>query len=456
VSTDFKLPELGEQIEYGDVVNILVAEGDTLEDGQNVLELETDKAVVEVPISQSGQVTKVHVSKGDRVNIGDVILTLEKGAGEASAAPPSETAKPKEPAVSSPPPAEPEGGKSQTAPATSEPAHDASSSSQPHSPSAATATPRGPAAVASNGKPGPAPAGPATRRLARQLGVDLHAVKGSGRGGRITAEDVQAFVRDSMTSPGAGRPESAAGAAPPLPDFSEWGEIERQRLTGIRRKTAENMAVAWQTVPHVTQFDVADITDIEAARKSYEARRKGDAEAKLTVTVLAMKACVAVLKEMPQFNSSLDTAADELILKRYFHIGIAVDTEHGLLVPVVRDVDQKPIPKIATELQDIASRARDRKVGLEEMQGGTFTITNLGGVGGVGFTPIVNYPQVAILGIARARQEYVVVDGEPAIRLMMPLSLSYDHRAIDGADGARFLRRVAALLSDPFELMLGI
>ena len=312
-----------------------------------------------------------------------------------------------------------------------------------------------PAAAPSNGdRAPPAPAGPATRRLARQLGVDLHAVSGSGRGGRITGEDVQEFVRGVLS----GTSQAGGGAVePPLPDFSKWGEIERQPLSGIRRKTAENMAVAWQTIPHVTQFDSADITQLEAARKAYQSRAQSDTGAgKVTVTVLAIKACLVALREMPQFNSSLDLRASELIIKKHYDIGMAVDTEHGLLVPVVRDVDKKTISEIANELQDLATRARARKVGIDEMQGGTFTITNLGGIGGTGFTPIVNYPQVAILGMARAKQEYVVVDGQPEVRLLLPLSLSYDHRVVDGANGARFLRRIATLLSEPFQLLLGL
>ena len=445
MSIEVNLPELGENVEHGDVVNVLISEGDTVTKGQNLLELETDKAVVEVPSTVAGQVVSVLVKKGDRVKIGDPIVTVEAAAGAPAASAASSAPKPEPaPEVSPPPP----------------PPAAASADEAPEAPrvlptAAASAAPVRAAAAPTNGhRAPPAPAGPSTRRMARKLGVDLHQVSGSGRGGRITSEDVEAFVRGRSTL-GSPAPSSAS-QEPPLPDFAQWGAIERQKLSGIRRKTAENMGVAWQVIPHVTQFDTADITDLEAARRDYQAGRKDDKPGKVTVTILAMKACLAALKAMPQFNSSLDLANDELILKHHYHIGVAVDTEHGLLVPVVRDVERKTIPEIAAELHDLAVRARERKVAIEEMLGGTFTISNLGGIGGTGFTPIVSYPQVAILGIARARQEQVVIDGKPEIRLMMPVSLSYDHRVIDGADGARFLSRIVKMLADPFELLLGL
>lgn len=241
-------------------------------------------------------------------------------------------------------------------------------------------------------------------------------------------------------------------AAPPLPDFSQWGPAERMPMSGIRRKTAENMSLAWHVAPHVAQFDVADITELEAARKQFVSRRP--AAPKVTVTALAMKAAVAALKAYPQFNASLDAPAGIVILKKYYHIGVAVDTPHGLLVPVIRDVERKSVLELAAELAETAERARERKIGLDEMRGGTFTITNLGGIGGTNFAPIVNYPEVAILGMARSRLEPAVVEGEIKIRLHLPLSLSYDHRAIDGADGARFLRMICETLGDPMRLLL--
>ncbi|MCZ6795820.1 MAG: dihydrolipoamide acetyltransferase family protein, partial [Planctomycetota bacterium] len=297
----------------------------------------------------------------------------------------------------------------------------------------------------------PAPAALATRRLARQLGVDLHGIRGSGPAGRITQEDVKAHVKQRLRGDGAAPAPSAE--APPLPDFSEWGEIERQPLKGIRRATAQQMSLAWHVVPHVNQFDEADITELEAARRRYDGARPEGAP-KVTVTALMLKAVVAALKTFPQFNSSLDTAAGELVFKRYYHIGVAVDTEHGLIVPVIRDADRKPVVELARELGDLADRARRRKLELSEMKGGTFTVTNLGGIGGTAFTPIVNYPEVAILGMARSREVPVVRDGNVVTRRVLPLCLSYDHRVIDGADGARFVRHLVRLLEEPFHFIL--
>ncbi len=437
MTVEFKLPDLGEGITKADVVNVLVAEGHVIQPNQNVVELETDKAVVEVPCPIGGRVVKVHVAIGDKVPVGATILTLEKGeqAPARKEAPPEAEKKaeaPREEEQPAPPEAE---AAPQPAPKQEAPVEEA---------------PRAPR-VEPEAKRRPAPAGPATRRFARQLGVDLYQVSGSGPGGRITQEDVQAFVKKSLQAAmvtGGGRAE-----APPLPDFSQWGPVDRQPLSGIRRKTAENMSLAWHMAPQVTQYDLADITELEAARKRY-VQNHADAPGKITVTVLAIKAALAALRAFPQFNSSLDAGAGLLIYKKYFNIGIAVDTEHGLLVPVIKEADRKSVVQLAVEMEELAGKARQRKLSLDQMQGGTFTITNLGGIGGTAFSPIVNYPEVAILGIARGRQEYVLHGGEPKFRLMLPLSLSYDHRVIDGADGARFLRRICEALSDPMQLLL--
>jgi pyruvate dehydrogenase E2 component (dihydrolipoamide acetyltransferase) len=291
------------------------------------------------------------------------------------------------------------------------------------------------------------PAGPATRRLARELGIDLARVSGSGRNGRVTEDDVKAFVRQIAAGGGA----AAAGpvAAPALPNFAQWGQVETQSLVGIRKATARQMALAWSLIPHVTQNDQADITDLDAFRKQHS---QGDV--KLTVTAFALKAAALALKKFPQFNASLDAAGNQLILKKYFHIGVAVDTPKGLVVPVLRDVDQKGVIELAKELNAVADRARQGKLAGEEMQGGCFTITNLGGIGGTAFTPIVNWPEVAILGLSRSRLQPAVRDGQCVPRLMLPLSLSYDHRVIDGADGARFTRFVADLLENPVLMLL--
>jgi pyruvate dehydrogenase E2 component (dihydrolipoamide acetyltransferase) len=281
--------------------------------------------------------------------------------------------------------------------------------------------------------------------------VDLSQVRGTGAGGRITREDVKAHVQGALeTEPASGRPPAPSD----LPDFAKWGEIERQPLRSVRRKIAENLVAAWTQVPHVTQFDAADATDLEAFRQ----RHKTEAESwggRLTPTVLLLKAVVNALKAFPQFNASLDAAAGELVLKRYYHIGIAVDTERGLLVPVIRDVDRKDIFELAVELNEMAERTRTGKVDLQELQGGSFTVTNLGSISGTAFTPIVNHPEVAILGIAQSRQEPVIRDGRVEPRLMMPLCLSYDHRVIDGADGARFTKHLVESLENPERMLLG-
>ncbi|MBN1489546.1 MAG: 2-oxo acid dehydrogenase subunit E2 [Phycisphaerae bacterium] len=456
MAIEFKLPDLGENIEAGDVVNVLVAEGDTIEAGQNVLEIETDKAVVELPCPHAGRVAKIHIKVGDRVPVGAAVLTIDKAGG--AAAPAAAAAPAVAEAEAEEAPEKPE-SPTQATPARkppTAPAKPAAAEASSPVPTVERATRAAPGAVAA--------ASPAVRRLARELGVDLHQVEGTAPGNRITADDVKRFIRESLSA--APAPSVAAPGIPALPDFTKWGPVERRPLRGIRRKAAENLSIAWQVAPHVTQFDLADITELEAARKQYvankramaakakDAGRESAAVPPLTMTVLVMKAVVKVLQQYPQFNASLDFAAGELIIKQYYHLGVAVDTEQGLIVPVVRDVDQKDILQIAAEVNELAERARARKIDLEELRGGTFTISNLGGLGGTGFTPILNYPEVAILGIARSRQEQVVIDGQPRVRTILPLCLSYDHRVIDGADGVRFLSDVAALLADPFAMFL--
>ena len=416
MATEFKLPDLGEGVEAGDVVSVLVAEGDTIEIDQSVVELETDKALVEVPSSVAGTITKIHISAGDRVPVGSLLISVEEGEQQADP----------EPEAEAPVPA-PEEKPEPTA----------------RAPEPTPSAPRPPAPT-SNGDP--IPAAPSTRRLARELGVDLTQVAGSGPGGRISQDDVKAAVRDRQT----GGPAPTAPVE--LPDFSRWGNIERQPLSKVRQIIAKNMSHAWQQVAHVTQFDRADVTDLEAFRQ----RNKEKAEAlgaKLTPTVLALKAIITALKTFPQFNASLDAGSNEIILKHYYNLGIAVDTERGLLVPVIKDVDRKDILELALELGDISNRARTSKIGLDELQGGTFTVTNLGSLGVGEFTPIVNHPEVAILGFGRAREEATVREGRIEPRLIMPLALSYDHRVIDGADGARFMRKIVDALENP-ELML--
>lgn len=422
----FALPELGESIESGDVVQVLVAVGDQIAAEQSVVELETDKAVVEVPSPVSGSVTAIHVAPGDKAAVGQLIVTLETGAATAT----NDT----QLGADLPPKSEPEHA---AAPAVVETAVAAPASAPP------------PAQESRSG----APAAPSVRRLAREIGVDIQKVPGSGPGGRVSAEDVKRYARTRPLDEPSATPAPTAPTAVPLPDFSRWGEIERRPMSNVRRLTADQMARTWATVPQVTQYDQADITELENLRQQYASKAVA-AGGRLTITAIALKVVAAALKRFPQFNASVDMATHEVIFKYYHHVGVAVDTDRGLLVPVIRDVDSKNIIALAVELTQLAERARTRKTSLEEMQGGTFTVTNLGGIGGTGFSPILNAPEVAILGMARGRMEAVYTDGQFVPRLMLPLSLSYDHRLIDGADGARFLRWVAEALAQPFLLSL--
>jgi pyruvate dehydrogenase E2 component (dihydrolipoyllysine-residue acetyltransferase) len=454
MSIEFKLPELGENIEEAEVAEILVKEGDEISAEQSVMELETEKAVVELPCPHAGRITKIHVSDGDEIKVGTLLLTIDEadvsGDGEAkeakapagggeeakqqrmtakTAAPPEEPAKTeerKEPAKA--PPAKRE--KPPTVPAVAQTAE------SPNEEEVETPPP---------------PAGPATRHMARKLGVDLYQVRGTGSGGRITQEDVEAYVHDRLAAASQGFSE-IPGKSAALPDFTKFGPVERQRESKLYRTAAEQLSTSWQTIPHVTQHDLADVTEMEAARKRF-LETAGKTGPKITFTAIAVKACASLMLEMPRFNSSLDAAAGELVLKQYCHIGVAVDTEHGLVVPVIRDADRKTIHDIAGELTDLAGKARERKLGPEQMQGGNFTITNLGGIGGTAFTPIINFPEVAILGMSRTRTELRMIDGELQERLLLPLSLSYDHRVINGADAARFIVRLSSLLSQPFGLL---
>ncbi len=436
---DFKLPDLGENIESGEVINVLVSEGDALAEDQPVIELETDKAVIEVPSTVSGTVSKVLVAEGDRAQVGQVILMVEEigeDGGEAAAAgdPPAaadqeiQEAAPPADGAAAPPPAE----------STPDPGVEVSADGG----GASEASP--PAAE----PPRLIPAAPSVRRLAREIGVDIAGAQGTGPGGRIRDEDVKALSRRLHETRASG-----AGSAPetPLPDFSRWGEIEVEPFSNVRRITAQRMAAAWSAIPHVTQFDQADITALEAWRKGY-APQVEKAGAKLTPTAVLLKVSASALRAFPTFNASIDMAGEQIVFKNYVHIGVAVDTPRGLLVPVIRDVDQKSVTEISLELGEMAERTRTGKVAVADLEGGTFTVSNLGGLGGTAFTPIVNSPEAAILGAARSRTEPVYVDGDLQPRLILPLSLSYDHRLIDGADGVRFLRHLCQGLENPFFL----
>lgn len=438
MADEVKLPALGENVPGGDIVDIKVAVGDTISQGQELIEVEAEKSTVPVPSPVAGKVTKVLVKKGQKITTGQGIVVVESTNGQAAPPPADATTQPHTPEVpvGEPPlirqDAQATAKLKQEPPVEAKPARAATPSRPQPSPTPPVA------------EGDVVPAGPATRRVAREWGINLHAVPGSGPKGRVTQDDLRSYVRDLAAGGGGGRLQ-----APPLPDFQKWGSVERKPFESIRKKTAEAVTLSWTTIPAVTQHDLADVTDIEAFRKQQES--KGP---KLTVTAFVLKACAILLKQLPQFNASLDLPGGQLILKRYYHLGVAVDTEHGLVVPVLRDVDHKSVHDIGREMTDLAERARQRKLKVEEMQGATFTISNLGGIGGTGFSPIVNWPQVAILGLSRARMQAAYIGGQFVPRLMLPLSLSYDHRVIDGADAARFARRLAELLENPLVMLL--
>lgn len=455
MTTEFRLPELGENIDSGVVVKVLVSVGDKITRDQSALELETDKAVIEVPSPVTGTVKEIHVKEGDKATVGQLLFTIETdgekpettGQRMKEAAPreaveqrvwcPETTPAPPvvtlgEPPAAMPPSAPREG--------------------RPRSGPEFTVIPLVPRTEA------PAPtrsevalAAPSVRRLARELGVDINEVTGSGPAGQVTVEDVKAYVRHVLSGAGGRHAGRAVGA--PVPDFTRWGDVERKPMSSVRRKTAEHMIEAWTTVPQVTHYDRADITTLEALRQQY-AKKAEAVGGKLTVTVLLLKVVASALKIFPQFNASLDLAKEEIVYKKYYHLGVAVDTDRGLLVPVIRDVDKKNILQLSAELTQVAEKARNKKLAPDDMQGSTFTITNLGGIGGTSFSPIVHVPEVAILGVSRARLEPSFIQGHVQPRLMLPLSLSYDHRVIDGADAARFLRWVVEALEQPFLLLL--
>ena len=454
--TEFRLPELGENIEAGDLVKVLVSVGDTINQDQPILELETDKATVEVPSPFRGRIKAIHVKEGQKIKVGQLILTVDDGTQGLTVAK-EEEKKPEAPKAASaaPAPVPAEVGEADVMPPVSVPAPGAAGVEEARTPEELfdlEASDAERQLAAERAQPRPlAPAAPSIRRLARELGVDINRVSGTGPGGRISEADVKAHAKRLISEPVA---RAGAGVATvPLPDFTRWGEVERKTMSNVRRKTAEHMSYAWSTVPQVTQYDKADVTTLEDLRKRYGKMAEG-AGAKLTVTAVALKVAASALKVFPQFAASVDVARNEIVYKKYFHIGVAVDTDRGLLVPVIRDVDKKNIVELSVELARAAEKARSRKLVAEDMEGGVFTITNLGGIGGTAFSPIVNAPEVAILGISRASLEPVLVNGGFQSRLILPLSLSYDHRLIDGADAARFLRWVAEALEQPFLLPL--
>jgi pyruvate dehydrogenase E2 component (dihydrolipoamide acetyltransferase) len=429
MSRAFRLPDLGEGVHEGEVLAVHVSAGQEVKEGDTILEVETDKAAVEIPSPFTGTVADIRVKPGDTVKVGDIMMTFSNAEeAEAADAPTAEAAQTDSAEIVEAPPA-----------------------------------------VETGKRTGPVPASPATRRLARELSVDLHRVTPTGPGGVVSADDVRAFAEkgpDVAGAPAAAEMPSEAQTAdmlspsPTLPDFSRWGPIERVPFRSIRRATAKQMVTAWSQIPHVASQDAVDITKLEAFRRKH----KADIEAeggRLTMTVFAIKAVATALKMYPQFNATLDVAAGEIVYKKYFHIGVAVNTENGLIVPVIRDVDRKSIKELAIELHDLVERTRSRKVALDELQGGTFTITNAGAMGGGYFAPIINFPEVAIMGMGQGRLQPAVVDkggGEHEIapRLIMPVVLCIDHRVLDGADAIKFLKTVIEALEDPDELLISM
>lgn len=409
---DIRLPRLGEGAESGTVVNVFVKEGDAVTKDQTILELENEKAVAPIPSPEAGTVTKVYVKVGDKISVGQAILSLS-GGGPAPAVPASEA--PKAAPAAEAPKAAPTKEAKDTAPA---------GEAQPQAPRREV--------------PGiPPPASPSVRRVAKELGIDLTQIRGSEHGGRIVMADLRAYVErlQRLTlQPREAAPEIKK-ALPESVDFSKWGSVTTKPLSPLRQKIGEKMKESWTTIPHVTQFDEADITALMALRKKYAPKyeKKG---ANLTLTSFILKAVVAALKKYPIVNSSLDEKTHEIVFKEYYHLGVAVDTEQGLIVPVLRDVDKKKMLELSLELAQLAEKTRQRKVSLEELKGGTFTVSNLGGIGGGHFTPIINKPEVAILGVGRGKNN------------RLPLALSYDHRVVDGADGARFIRAVVEALEN--------
>lgn len=426
---EFKIPEVGENITSGNVVSVAVSVGDSVSKDQDLFELETDKASVPVPSPCDGVIKEILINEGEEVNIGQVAFKIEESNGavatEAVKETPAEAAQPAPAATPQPAPA--------PQPQKSEP-----SLLNKIASGVSAFIPKPNEAIPAQDN---VPAAPSVRRLARELGVEVSLVPGTGPGGRISKDDVKAFTKQIVLS------KAAAPAAPskPLPDFSKFGSVRREKMKKIRQVTKDHMAWCWSQVVHVTQFDKADITELEQRRKAMSTP-----ELKLTVTPFLIKAVAEALKEFPQFNASIDPESNEIIFKNYVNIGVAVDTEHGLLVPVLKDADKKDMMDMAHELIETAARARDKKIGLDELQGGSMTITNLGGIGGHAFTPIVNWPEVCILGVSRGGFEpvYDKKEGNFVPRFKLPLCLSYDHRLIDGADAARFLRWICEKLEN--------
>lgn len=485
MTIEYKLPDLGEDIETGDVIGVYVSAGDKVAKDQPLLELETDKAAIEIPSPSDGIIKEVHISEGESIKVGQLLVTIDDGKGngkDTEAKEEKKAAKTKtyeesveeeaKQEVEEEMSADPEPENNKESESEHETVENEEQQTQPEEAAEDTAQYKEPETeetkeIKEQEQPQEAqskednnhivPASPTVRRLAREMGVDIDKVKGSGPGGRITKEDVQNYKPDQGKKTAEKKVETKAPQdhkqkTSGKKDSDKWGAIERSPMSKVRTLTAQRLTEAW-TAPHVTQFDKADITDLEKLRKEFgpEVEKKGG---KLTMTSIILKVIASALKSFPQFNASIDMENGEIIYKNYINIGVAVDTDRGLLVPVIKDAEAKNITELSVELSQLSEKARNKKISVDELQGGTFTISNLGGIGGTYFSPVVNAPEVAILGISRSAIEPVYKDGGFLPRLMLPLSLSYDHRLIDGADGIRFLRWVVEALEEPFKLPL--
>ena len=449
MATEVKLPELAEGIEKGEVVALMVKEGDTVTADTPLIEVESDKATLPVPAGVAGTVTKVLVTQGQKIAVGETFVHIEEGGSAAPAGKSEEKAearsangkKAKKVAAEDKPELDTTEGDDNKA----EVARAVEHAEEPAAPNGQRPVP-----ASHNRQPGePIPAGPTVRRIARELGLDLGIVQGSGRNGRISVEDLDPYIKGYVAKRGGAVATGGVAVAPiELPDFSKFGPIRKEKADSLRRKIADKMQQSWSSVPHVHQFADADITDLLGLMKRYKDKVKEQGGA-LTFTVFAIKAVALALKEYPQFNTSYDTASQELIYKDYIHIGVAVDTPGGLIVPVIRDVDKKSLLDLSKELSELAEKTRNRKTSIDDLRGGTFTVSNLGGIGGSHFTPIINTPEVAILGIGRASKKPVYdKNGNLQPRDICPVCIAYDHRVIDGADGARFTTRVVEILEN--------
>ena len=434
MATELKLPDLGEGIADADVLSVLVSAGQAVAKDDPIIEIESDKATLEVPAELAGTVTQILVSAGDTLQVGQAILELDESDSAADGRPKATSRPAATNATETPAPA--------PVPTPAPPAP----TPTPAAPTRVTPPPPPP-----TGGDMPVFASPSTRGFAREIGVDIREVAGSGPGGRISIDDVKAHARSRPATVSAAPGELIAA---PLPDFGKYGPITRERMNRVRRATATNIAQSWSSIPHVTLFNEADITAVEAMRQREKdrLRTKGGS---LTITPILMKVVAAALKAHPKLNASADFAANEMVLKDYCHLGVAADTERGLLVPVIRDVNEKSITELAIEVVEVAGQVREGQLPPERLEGASFTISNLGGLGTGHFTPIINPPEVGILGVGRAVERPVYVEGLLRPRLMLPLALSFDHRAVDGADGARFLSWIVDALEQPLMLAMG-